>query len=467
MRRTWFFLAAVAVALVIAACGADGRGVAGPDSTRTIPSTIPDGAKTPGRPGAQVSTPSTETPAAPASGAMMSGGAEREVYERTDRLAPRESVTYYAGHSSPGGDTTLSGRYIFDDAGGDGVELLVRRGDRTEVLSAVCGDPPLEVGAAGSYTISTDCGGDPESVTLENGADVEIRVIRLSSILGGAIPVSAARGPEPGGGTVSVTFRLALEGDAPAGQGFNLRFDADGASDAVPVTHGGDALVEFCGAPHSGVENMGDCTGGGVYTRTVRFERGTTLRYYHFTRVGYGPGASSGLGPFRGDSGVRLDRDTAIAATYAFSGTDGEGAGSEGDGFATCDPSDISPGVRVRSVRGRTVITVPISTRGPQCLLTGTVSLTLRGASGAELSVSGNGVPYIIGATVPTGEGVPTFVWSNWCGRRGEHVYETTLSIGRVRMVSESRESRAPRCDARGGRSGLGALGLEQAQAMP
>lgn len=212
MRRAWFLVAAVAVALVIAACGADGRGMARLGASRTIPSTIPDGVETPGRRGAGVPALSPETPAAPASGAMMSGGTEREVYERTDRLAARESVTYYAGPSSPEGDTTLSGSYIFDDSGGDGVELLVRRGDRTEVLSAVCGDPPLEVGAAGSFSLSTDCGGDPESVTLENGTDRELRVLRVSSILGGAVPASAARGSEPGGGTVAVTFRLALEG---------------------------------------------------------------------------------------------------------------------------------------------------------------------------------------------------------------------------------------------------------------
>ncbi len=46
-------------------------------------------------------------------------------------------------------------------------------------------------------------------------------------------------------------------------------------------------------------------------------------------------------------------------------------------------------------------------------------------------------------------------------------LYEVTVSIGRVKKVAQSRESRTPRCDVRGGHSGLGAVGLEQAQGMP
>lgn len=239
-----------------------------------------------------------------------------------------------------------------------------------------------ETKSSGSYSLSMSRGGDPESVTLENRTDSELLILRVSSILGGVIPASTARGPEPGGRKVAVTFRLALEGDVPPGQGFELSFDADGASDAIPVTHGGDAFVEFCGAPHSEIENMSDCVGGRVYTWKVRLERGTTLQYYHFNRVSYVPHIDSGLGPFRGDSGVGLDQDTTIAATYAFPGGNVGDAGSKGNGFALCDPGDITPEAKAGSIRGRTLITVPVSTRVPRCFLSGAVSLTLRSAGG-------------------------------------------------------------------------------------
>ena len=475
MRRAWWSAIACVVVMVIAACGTESREVGRLESSPAAPTATPEGIQTPITEGTETPV-AIDTPQAPAAGTAMSGSSMHEVYDRSDRVEPGEAITYCTGPSSGDCDISLTDEYILDDAGGDGVELLVRGGDRTQTISSLCGSPPRKVDAvptesgaksSGSYGLSMDCGGDPESVTLKNSTDSEIHILRVSSILGGVIPASTDRGPEPGGREVAVTFRLALEGEVPPGQGFELSFDADGTSDAMPVTHGGDALVEFCGAPHSGLENRSDCVGGRIYTRTVRFERGATLRYYHFDRISYVPHTASGLGPFRGDSGVRLDRDTTITATYALPGGDGIGARSDGDGFALCKADDITPGVRARTVRGRSLIAVPVSTRGPRCFLSGAVSLTLRSIRGEELEVSGNRVPYIVGVTVPTGDSAPTFVWSNWCGRRGEHIYEVTVSIGRVKKVAQSRESPAPRCDVRGGQSGLGAVGLEQAQGMP
>lgn len=448
----WGLVLAAVLALVTA-CAASREPPARPEGLSTAPEPGPRGTAVPER----------------------TGGRRQEAFPRSDRVAPGRSLTYYAGPGSPGGDATLTGAYIFDDAGGDGVELVVRHDGGARTLGLVCGSPPSDVelsggsrgarpGDAPSYTLSIDCEADPETVSVENHTGAELVVLRVASVLGGVVVPGRGGGGSGRNGTVTVTLRLRLRGAVPPGQGFELAFAADGGSDAMPVTHGGDARVPFCGG-HGFAGDVPPCTGGGTtYSREVRFERGTTLLWYSYNRVSYVPSPGARLGPFRGDSGIRLERDVTIGAEYAFP-EDRDGAiSSDGDGYRVCDADEVAPAIRIENARRRVVIATPLSARGARCFLATSIALTIRDDRGRAPGVTGNGVTYFVSTTVPTGGAAPLFVWSNWCGGRGPFAYEVALADETQIRVARLRTWSAPPCEARGGRSGLGAVGLEQAQ---
>lgn len=225
--------------LLLAACG---RGATGPAPATTTPE-VWRGFPTAGVPGPE-----------------RDGG-----YARNDRIAPGESLTYFAGPEAPEGPTTLSRREIFQDPA-DGLRFTYGY-DEVESRSTVrCESSPARDGAwghgpsrqnrgPGTVTVRVDCRGAPERIAVENGSSVPIRVERIATFVlegpraadtyarndvlppGGSVAYAA--GPDAPEDAIAIRDRPLLSRER---NGLHLELESGGAR----VT-----FVLWCGWPYS------------------------------------------------------------------------------------------------------------------------------------------------------------------------------------------------------------------------
>ena len=130
-----------------------------------------------------------------------------------------------------------------------------------------------------------------------------------------AVPAMAQNGSDDHD-TVTKTFKLTLNGDVPEGQGFSVNYNLD--DDPF-----GEGFFAFCG-PQGLVArgvSIEPCEGNGTaYSRSVEFERGTTIVYNYL----YSPGGDEPDQPFAVGKET-LDADMTNTSEYTF----GRGVGDD------------------------------------------------------------------------------------------------------------------------------------------